>query len=67
MSDTRACRHVWREEPAKTSDGSNRPITRCVNKCGAIRWDGRPVSPAGDLYFLTEVTPREEEDDDGPR
>lgn len=61
------CRHVWREVPTKTSDGSNRPITRCENNCGAARWEGRPVLPAGGIYYLQEVTPRDEEDNDGPR
>ena len=35
--------------------------------CNTYRFERKPVLPPGEMYYLQEVTPREEEDNDGPR
>lgn len=61
------CRHEWID---RTTVQDARTALFCP-RCGTYRFDPPvplPEVPGGDLYYLQEVTPRdEEEDNDGPR
>ncbi len=57
------CRHEWTDVSV---NGDTRLVQFC-HKCDTYWFKPRPTVPEGDLYYLQEVTSREEEDNDGPR
>lgn len=55
------CRHKWID---RTTLQDAHTVLFCP-RCASYRFEARPQVPDGDLYYLQEVTPRDEEDNDG--
>lgn len=54
------CRHRWVD---RTTVQDHRTVLFCFD-CSSYRFERRPQVPEGDLYFLQEVTPQQDDDEE---